>query len=191
MAAFKLLRTGDEPLIGVGDHIYVKGKQWDKSQANTVYKVVKSETTHFRVDHGIFSTSGANSKKTWTVDNILRADHSDVFIEVRLRIVGSATVYIRFPSGRVRGGLDIGAYTTVDLDNPQLRLLGGYTEKDTENYNLQFFEGYRHGIDFEIRNFLTDTKVVFDMVVNEMQIEPDPNWKGEVIEIEDDKEMRW
>ena len=191
MAAFKLLRTGDEPLLKVGDHIFLKGNQWDKSQANTIFKVVKAETTHFRVDHGIFATSGANGKKTWAVDDILRADHSNVFIESRLRIVGAGTVYIRFPSGRIRGGLDIGSYTTVDTTSTTLRLLGGYTEKDTENYNLQFYEGYRHGIDFEILNFITDSKIVFDMVINEMEVEADPTWKGEVVEIEDDKEMRW
>lgn len=191
MSAFKLLETGNEPLIKVGDHVRFVGNQWDASQANKTFKVVKSQITHFRYDHGIFSTSEANSKKTWTVDQILRSDHSDVFIQARLRIVGAGTVYIRFPAGHIRGGLDIGSYTTVDPDDDTLRLLGGYTEEDTKNFNLEFFEAYRHGVEFEIRNFFVDSKIVFDMIVNEMVIKEDPNWTGDVIEIDDDKEMRW
>lgn len=191
MSAIKLLRTGDEPTLKVGDHIMLKGVQWDKSQANTVFRVVKAEQTHYRYDLGIMSTSGTNSDVKLSSEDWIRPYHSDVIFEIRLRIIGPATLYMRFPSGQIRGGLDYGKYTTPNPDDTEMRLLGGYTEKDLRNYRLRVIEGYRHGPDFEFKNFVNDGKVIMDMIITEMQVEEDPHWKGEVIEFEDDKEMRW
>lgn len=191
MSSFKLLNTGNEPFVKKGDHILLEGNQWDSSQANKVFLVQNAQQTHIRLDRGIFSTSGTNSSETLQLDDILKTDHNDVLFELRVSIIGPAMLYIRYPSGRIRGGLEMKDYVVPNITDENLRLLGGYTEKDLEGHRLQVFEAYRHGPDFEIANFLVDGKVVLDIVVNEMVIKEEKNWNGPVITIEDDKLMRW
>lgn len=191
MSSFRLLETGDEPLLKVGDHIHFRGKEWDESLREKTFEIVKAQVTHLRIDHGIFSTSGNNSKLSFDTSDYLRPNNKDTLFEIRMSIKGAGVVYIRYPEGQIRGGLEKKAYTTPDPDNVTTRLLGMYTEEDTENHRLQVFEAYGKGPDFEIRNFLVDSKIVFDLIINEMKIREAPDWTGEVLYIDDDKYMGW
>lgn len=191
MSSFRLLETGDEPLLKVGDYIHFRGRTWDKSLAGKTFKIVKTQVTHYRKDFGIFATSGTNGEETWTVDDEIRPDKIDTVFQIRVEMKGSAHLYVRFPQGNIRGGLEKGVYSTPDPDDTTMRMLGYYTEEDLENHRLEVFEAYGKGPDFEIENFVVDTKVVLDMVVNEMKIEEVEGYKGPVLYIDDDKEMVW
>jgi len=192
MSTFQLLKTGNEPLLDVGQYVFFKGNTWDVALRNKVFRITQAATTHYRKDFGIFSTSGANSDEIWTVDDEIRPNVTDSLFQVRAALIGAAHLYIRYPSGRIRGGLEKGTYATPDPDSTTMRLLADYTEKDLENHNLEFFEAYGKGPDFEIKNFIVDSKVVLDMVIREMKIEEVPGYNGKVDAIlEDTVEGAW
>ena len=192
MTTFRLLETGNEPLLKKGDHVHFKGKNWDENLRNKTFKIVKTGSTHYRKDFGIFATSGTNGEATWTVDDEIRPDYTDSLFQIRMEMVGAAQLYVRFPQGQIRGGLEKGTYATPDPDSTTMRMLGYYTEKDLENHRLEFFEAYGKGPNFEIENFVVDTKVILDMIFNELKIEEDNEYTGDdIFYLEDDKEMGW
>ena len=192
MTTFRLLETGNEPLLKVGAHVHFKGNTWDDALKNKTFRITKRATTHYRKDFGIFATSGANGEETWTVDDEIRPNTIDSLFQVRMEMVGSAQLYVKFPQGQIRGGLEKGTYATPDPDSETMRMLGYYTEKDLENHKLEFYEAYGKGPDFEIENFVVDTKVILDMVFNEMKMQEDDEYHGDdIVILEDDKEMGW
>lgn len=190
MTTFRLLETGNEPLLKVGQHVFFKGNTWDSALAGKMFKIVKRATTHYRKDFGIFATSGTNGEETWTVDDEIRPDYRDSLFQIRMEMVGAAHLFVKFPTGHIRGGLEKGTYATPDPDSETMRFLGHFTEKDLENHRMEFFEAYGNGPNFEIENFVVDSKVILDMIFNEIKIVEDSGYKGEADAVlEDPKEM--
>ena len=192
MSTFQLLKTGNEPLLKVGDHVHFKGDTWDDNLRGKTFKITKTGVTHYRKDFGIFATSGTNGEEVWTVDEEIRPDHIDSLFQIRLEMIGAAHLYVRYPEGQIRGGLEKGTYATPDPDSTTMRLLGYYVEDDLDNHKLEVFEAYGKGPAFEIENFIVDSKVVIDMVINEMKMVADTGYKGnDIVILEDDKEVVW
>ncbi len=192
MSTFQLLKTGNEPLLKVGDHVRFIGDTWKSELANKTFIVTKTGITHFRDDLGIFPTSGTDNDYVLTVGSSISPDHIDSLFQIRMQMIGSAQMYIKFPEGNMRGGLEQDIYATPDPDSDTMRMLGYYTENDLKNHKLEVFEAYGKGPSFEIKNFAVPTKVILDMIINEMKIKLDESYRGDdIVLLEDDKVMGW